>query len=198
MTMTPAGCIIAGGLARRMGGGDKGETLVGGQTVMARIIGRLRPQVSSLAINSNGDPARLAKLGLPIISDPLPGQLGPLAGLLAALEWSDAPWVVTVPSDTPFIPADLVMRLSEAAQGRDCAIAQSDGRKHPVCGIWRTSLGPVLRREIEHGMRKVEAWAARLDCGVADWAVQPYDPFFNINRPEDIATAQHIGAEFHP
>ncbi len=198
MSTPVPGCIIAGGLARRMGGGDKGDIRIGGRSMLAHIISRLEPQVSRLAINANGDPARFEDLGLPIIGDPVAGHPGPLAGLLAALEWADAPWVVTVPSDTPFLPDDLVIRFQQAAAGRQCVIAQSGGRPHPVCGLWSTALAPALRNSIDGGLRKAEQWTLQLDCGFAEWPVQPYDRFFNINTPEDIVEAERIFAAYRP
>jgi molybdopterin-guanine dinucleotide biosynthesis protein A len=191
-----SGCIIAGGQARRMGGGDKAQIMIGGQTILSRLIARLQPQVQALAINANGDPARFAANGLPVLGDSMAGFPGPLAGLLTALAWSPSPMLITVAGDTPFIPSDLAKRLSAAVLGKDCAIACSGGRRHPVCGIWKTSLAEPLRRFLDCGERKVEAFTHDINCGIAEWEAQPYDPFFNINTPQDVLLAEKIVQDF--
>jgi molybdopterin-guanine dinucleotide biosynthesis protein A len=198
MSTGASGCIVAGGQARRMGGGDKGDIIIGGQTILSRLIARLQPQVQALAINANGDPARLEPYGLPVLADTMAGSHGPLAGLLTALAWSPSPLVITVAADTPFIPSDLAERLLAAVKDRDCAIASSGGRRHPVCGIWKSSLALSLRGFLDRGERKVEAFTNEVSCGVVEWEAEPYDPFFNINTPQDLLLAQKIVQDFNP
>lgn len=193
-----SGCIIAGGRARRMGGKAKGLLLLGGQTITGRVIERLSAQVSELAINANDGQHAYEQFGFPIVADPVAGQPGPLAGLLAALEWSKANWIATVPSDTPFIPRDLVSRLRSAAEGHTFAIAQSGGRGHFICGLWKKSLAVELRKDLEKGVRRAEDWISRRKHGVATWEPTPYDPFFNINSPEELIEAERIVKEFQP
>jgi molybdopterin-guanine dinucleotide biosynthesis protein A len=190
--------ILAGGRASRLGGGDKGLLMLDGRTVLERIIGRLRPQVARIALNANGDPTRFERFGLPVLPDPIAGQPGPLAGILAAMEWAGAGDVVTVPSDTPFLPADLVPRLVAARGAAAIAVAASGGRSHPVAALWPARLQHELRRAIvEDGMRKVDHWVARHRPVEVPFATEPVDPFFNINRPEDLAEAARICAR-HP
>jgi molybdenum cofactor guanylyltransferase len=199
------GAILAGGLARRLGGGDKPLRMVGGRTVLDRLIDRLAPQVTRLVLNANDDPGRFHGLGLPIVADTLPDHPGPLAGVLAALEWtalSDPAieWVVTVPGDAPFVPRDLVRRL-HAERQRDNAIfacAASQGRTHPVAALWPVSVRDALRRAVaEDGIRKVDAFTQRHRCSVVAWPAEPVDPFFNVNTPEDLTEADRLVA-IHP
>ena len=190
------GVILAGGLARRMGGGDKGLMLLHGQSLIQQVITRLSPQVQHMAINANGDPARFAAFTLPVLPDPVPGFPGPLAGVLAAMDWAaslggDA--VVTVAADTPFFPADLVARLT-AAGGPDGFSLAATGAPvapdwHPIFGLWPTALRDTLRRDLLAGQRKVIDWALQNGARPALFDAQT-DPFFNINTPEDLATAR--------
>ena len=194
----PPGAILAGGAARRMGGGDKGLLPLGRGTVLAHVAGRLAPQVSALAINANGDPARFAGFALPVLPDPLPGRPGPLAGVLAAMGWAQglgAERVVTAAADTPFLPADLVARLEAAGPGIVLAATPgAEGRpdRHPTFGLWPVALRGDLRAAIEGGVRKVVAWTDRHG---ADDALFP-DPaaFFNVNTPDDLARARAMVA----
>jgi molybdenum cofactor guanylyltransferase len=199
------GAILAGGLARRLGGGDKPLRMVGGRTVLVRLVDRLAPQVTRLMLNANDNPARFHGFGMPVIADDLPGFPGPLAGVLAALEWVAvaAPaieWVVTVPGDTPFIPRDLVVRL-HAARGRDnttLACAASGGRTHPVVGLWPVSVRAELRAAVAgEGIRKVGRFMQRYPCVAVDWPADPVDPFFNVNTPDDLTEADRLMA-VHP
>ena len=188
---TPA-VILAGGLSRRMGGGDKGLLHWGDGTVLSAIRDRLAPQAAPLALNANGDPARFATLGLPVLSDPLPGHPGPLAGILAALDWAaalGAPQVLTVPGDAPFLPLDLLPRLSEAGPP---AIAASSGRAHPVAGLWPVALAFPLREALAQGTRQVQDFASAHGARPVDFPVPPGgpDPFLNLNTPEDVAQAR--------
>lgn len=193
------GCVLAGGLARRMGGGDKGLISLGRRPLLDRVIERIKPQVSSLVINANGDPARFMPFEVPVIPDTIDGFPGPLAGVLAALEWArdclSADWVATVATDTPFYPHDLVARLLEPCEdGRaDLAAASSRGRAHPVFGLWPVRLADDLRRAMtEEGLRKVDLWTARHRLAVVEFPADGFDPFFNVNRPEDLAEAEAL------
>jgi len=192
--------LLAGGLARRMGGGDKGLRPLGGRTILDHVIERLRPQVRHLVINANGDPARFAGFGLPVVADAVADFPGPLAGVLTGMEWArasapDIADIVTVPTDTPFPPRDLVVRLvaARAAAGADLACAASGGQAHPVIGLWPVRLADDLRRAlVEENIRKVDVWTARHRLAVADFAAAPVDPFFNANRPDDLAEAERL------
>jgi molybdenum cofactor guanylyltransferase len=202
MTGKPLGVVLAGGLARRMGGGDKARLRIGGRTILERVLARLKPQCTVLILNANGDPARFADTGLAVIPDSVPDFAGPLAGILAGLDWAateatDVADIVTVPGDCPFLPEDLVARLS-AARTREAAplaCARSGEWRHPVVGLWPVALRSDLRHAlVAEGMRKIEAWTARHGVAVADWPAAPVDPFFNINTPEDAAEAERIAA----
>lgn len=194
----PGGVILAGGQARRMGGGDKGALVVAGQTLFDRVIDRLGPQVGRMALSANGDPARLAEFGLPILRDTLPGYPGPLAGVLAGLEWAaeaGLSHIVTAAADTPFFPADLAARLARAAERAQTPIAlaatQEDGRliRHPTFGYWPVSLRVDLRHALEGGLRKVVLWTDK--HGAASTLFDD-DAFFNINTPEDLSRAHDM------
>jgi molybdenum cofactor guanylyltransferase len=191
------GLLLAGGQSRRMGGGDKALRLLGDATLLDRVIERLRPQVDGLVLNANGDPARFARFALPVVPDSIPGFAGPLAGVLAGLDWTasqrpDCPYVVSVATDAPFLPADLVARLAEGLQkaGGDLACAASGGRTHPVFGFWPVRLREDLRRAlVDEEIRKVDLFTARYRLAVVSFREVPVDPFFNANRPEDFAVA---------
>ena len=192
-----AGVILAGGLARRMGGGDKGRQVVGGRSILARTVACITPQVSRLALNANGDPARFADLGLPVIPDPLPGYPGPLAGILAGLLWataSGAEWLVSIPGDCPFLPEDLVSRLHAARGNAVFAVAASGGRTHPVAALWPVSCQVELQAALSAGERKIDAFTARHPSALAEWPTQPRDPFLNVNTAHDLATAEQVAA----
>ncbi len=198
-----AGVLLAGGQARRMGGGDKCLVEVGGETLLARIMERLRPQVGPMLLNANGDPARFGSYGIPVANDVIEGFPGPLAGVLTGMEWArthapDCTHVVTVPCDAPFVPRDLVARLVAAkdAVGADMACATSGGRDHPVVGLWPVALAAELRRAlVAEEIRKVDVWTARYSLARADFATDPVDPFFNVNAPEDVAAAERLAAQ---
>jgi molybdenum cofactor guanylyltransferase len=200
--MNVVGLLLAGGQSRRMGGGDKALRMLAGQTFLARIIERLRPQVAALVLNANGDPARFAGFGLPIVADGVADFAGPLAGVLAGLDWAAARWpdcshVASVATDAPFLPKDLVPRLATAlaAAGADLACAASGGRVHPVFGLWPVRLREDLRQALvaEH-IRKVDLWTARHTLVTVPFADRPVDPFFNANRPEDLDAAAMLVA----
>jgi molybdopterin-guanine dinucleotide biosynthesis protein A len=193
------GLILAGGLARRMGGGDKPLREAAGRPLLAYLIERLAPQVNGLLLNANGDPARFAVFGLPVAPDGIEGFAGPLAGVLAGLDWAAAnrpgcAWVVSCPGDTPFPPADLVARLHAAreAAGVPMACAASAGHTHPPVGLWPVALREALRAALLAGERKIDRWTAQHGCATAEWPTQPFDPFFNVNTPEDVAEASRI------
>jgi len=194
-----AGVLLAGGLSRRMGGGDKSLRVLAGATILARVIERARPQVTALVLNANGDPARFHEFGLPVVSDSIPDFAGPLAGVLAGLDWAaanaaGATHLASFATDTPFLPVDLVARLADAvADGRhDLACAASNGRTHPVFGLWSLALRDDLRASVQSGMRKVDQWTVRHRLAVVEFSAQPYDPFFNTNTPEDLNEGERV------
>jgi molybdopterin-guanine dinucleotide biosynthesis protein A len=200
MTERVLGVLLAGGLARRMGGGDKPLRLIGGRSILDRVIGALAPQVDGLILNVNGDPARFAFTGLPVVADGVPGFVGPLAGILAALDHAaanrpDVATVVSVSADSPFLPENLVDRLQAArvAAGVPLSCAESGGQTHPPIGLWPVSLREDLRHAlVVEDLRKIDRWTARHGVATAAWPVEPVDPFFNANTPEDIAEAEAL------
>jgi molybdenum cofactor guanylyltransferase len=197
------GLVLAGGLARRMGGGDKARLRIGNQTILERVLDRLAPQCVALVLNANGDPARFADTGLPVIPDTVPGFVGPLAGILAGLEWAaqHAPAisdVVSVPGDCPFLPPDLVVRLAAARKeaGTPLACARSGEWRHHVIALWPVKLRADLRSAlVEHGLRKIEMFTAPQGVAIVDWPITPVDPFFNVNTPEDMAEANRVACD---
>jgi molybdenum cofactor guanylyltransferase len=197
------GVVLAGGRARRMGGGDKGRIDVGSATILDRALARLRPQCNRLIINAP-DPARFADSGLPVVADSVPDYAGPLAGILAGLDWTAAhaaeiAWVMSVPSDCPFLPHDLVARLHQARADADAplACARSVDRRHPVVALWPVNLRDDLRRAlIGEDVHKVDQWTARYSIGIAEWPAVPVDPFFNVNTPEQAAEAARLAARY--
>lgn len=206
----PLGVILAGGLATRMGGGDKGLLQVGGQSLLSRVCDRLAPQVSGLALNANGDAARFADLGLPVVADSIEGFAGPLAGVLAGLDWAaeqGADAIVTAAADTPFFPTDLVARLVAASDGQPHPLVlattprtgdelKSGGRsrvnRHPTFGLWPVALRDDLRAALHDGLRKVVIWTDQHHGREALFEATPFDPFFNVNTPEDLARAEEL------
>lgn len=194
----PCGIILAGGLATRMGGGDKGLLTLSGRPLLDHVIARLRPQVSALALNANGDPARFAGYGLPVCADSVSGYAGPLAGVLAGLDWAAEQGfdsIVTAAADTPFFPTDLVSRLCAKAQGMTHPLvlaATPDARRgqvrHPTFGLWPVALREDLRAALTGGLRKVVLWSDAHGGRVAMFD-DPGEPFFNVNTPEDLARA---------
>lgn len=194
------GLLLAGGLARRMGGGDKPLRTIAGRTILAHVIERLAPQCDGLLLNANGDPARFAEYGLPVVADSVPDFAGPLAGILAGLDWlaynrPGAEWLVSVAADTPFIPRDLVERLHAArvAAGVPLACAASGGWTHPVIGLWPVALRASLRQALTvEDERKIDRWTARHGVAQVEWPATPVDPFFNANRPDDLAEAERL------
>ncbi len=210
------GVILAGGLSRRMGGGDKGLLNLGGlldlgaTTMLDHVVRRVSPQVDGLVLNANGDPARFQRFGLAVVADPVAGFAGPLAGVLAGLRWAQqtapsASHVLSVSADAPFLPADLVARLWDGlvaagaggAQAGAIAVARSDGDLHPVIGLWPVALADDLEAALGSGVRKVLAWSDRhgtvgVDFPMLDVDGEAIDPFFNANTPEDLDEARRV------
>jgi len=194
------GVLLAGGQSQRMGGGDKCLRLVGGRPILAHVIERVQPQVRRLILNANGDSARFAAFGLPVIPDSIPGFAGPLAGVLAGMDWAaanapDCAWIVTVPTDGPFVPRDLVARLlvERDLDQADMACAMSGGQRYPVVGLWPVRLREELRRAMtQEDVHKVDAWTARYRLAAVDFPIGAVDPFLNANRPEDLAKAEQL------
>ena len=195
--MRMSAVIVAGGRSSRMGQ-EKAFTLIRGQSLLDRIVACLDPQAEEVVLNANGDPSRFAPLQLTVVADVRGGICTPLAGLLTALAHAaekgcDA--VLTVPSDTPFLPADLASRL--AAASNESAIAASAGQPHYLTGLWRISLLPMLQRALEERQTpRLQDWVQLCHAQVVEWPSQPYDPFFNVNTPEELAEAERIAAEF--
>jgi molybdenum cofactor guanylyltransferase len=194
------GLVLAGGLARRMGGGDKALIRIGEQTILDRVLERLAPSCAGIILNANGDPERFARFGRPIVPDNVAGFAGPLAGILTGLDWTaehrpDIDWLASVPGDCPFLPRELVPRLHAArrAAGTPLACAQSGEWRHPVVGLWPVALRDDLRRAlVDEGLRKIEVWTARHGVALASWPSAPVDPFFNVNTPDDLAEATRL------
>ena len=199
----PLGLILAGGLARRMGGGDKARIKIGGRTILERVLATMAPQCGRLIINANGEPSRFADTSLPVVADTVPDFAGPLAGILAGLDWAaahapDITDVASVPGDCPFLPADLVARLTaaRAQTSTPLACARSGDWRHPVVGLWPVALREDLRNALMvEGLHKIEIWTARHGVAIADWPTTPVDPFFNVNTPEDVAAAERVAVQ---
>jgi molybdopterin-guanine dinucleotide biosynthesis protein A len=197
------GLVLAGGLARRMGGGDKALIEIGGRTILERVLETIAPQCDGIILNANGDPARFARFGLPIVPDDIPDFAGPLAGILAGLDWAaihrpEIAWMVSVPGDCPFLPTDLVARLHAARDAADTplACAKSGDWRHPVAGLWPVALRADLRRAlVDEDLHKIEVWTARHGIALAEWPDRPVDPFFNVNTPDDRERANDIALQ---
>ena len=200
MTIEIPGVLLAGGLARRMGGGDKPMRSIAGKTILERVIARLAPQCDGLILNANGDPARFAAFGLPVIADSVADFPGPLAGILAALDYMaehrpNVKFVLSAAADCPFLPRDLVARLeaARAEQNAELAVAASDGQTHPVIGLWSVKLRGELRHAlVDEDIRKIDRWTARYKLATVTWPTTPVDPFFNANTVDDIAEADRL------
>jgi molybdopterin-guanine dinucleotide biosynthesis protein A len=198
-----AGLVLAGGLARRMGGGDKALLRVGDEAILGRVLSRLAiGGCARLVINANGDPDRFDPFHVPVIPDDVEGFAGPLAGVLAGMDWvartdPKLEWLVSVPGDCPFLPEDLLPRLhaARAEAGTALACAQSGDWRHPVVGLWPVRLRADLRRAlVDEDLRKIEVWTARHGVALARWPDTPVDPFFNVNTPEDLAEANRLAS----
>jgi molybdopterin-guanine dinucleotide biosynthesis protein A len=194
------GVVLAGGLARRMGGVDKPMQALGGRTMLEHVVARLQPQCDGLMLNANGDPALFSSFDLPVIADTLEGHLGPLVGVLSALDWTaanrpGAEWVVSAACDCPFLPRDLVRQFHQrrASEQAELAVASSRGRRHPVIGLWPVALRGELRRAlVAEEVRKVESWTARYRVVAVSWLAEPVDPFFNANTLADLVEAERL------
>lgn len=200
MTSGVIGVLLAGGQARRMGGGDKCLRQLANQPILAHVIERSRHQVDHLVLNANGDPARFADFGLPVIPDVVEGFAGPLAGVLTGMDWAkanhpDCRWIATIATDTPFLPKDLVASMVQALEDEraDLACARSAGRSHPVFGLWPVAEAGALRKAmIDDDIRKVDRFTAGYRLAQIDFSNEPIDPFFNTNRPEDLIEAEQL------
>ena len=196
------GLVLAGGRATRMGGGDKTLLKVGGTTILQRVLARIHPHCASIALNANGDPSRFTAYELPVVADEVPDFAGPLAGILAGLEWAARAhpaieWIASVPGDCPFLPRDLISRLHAVrnAEGKILACARSGEWRHPVVALWPVALRVDLRRALfDEDLHKIELFTGHYGVAVAEWPDRPVDPFMNVNTPEDLATAINIAA----
>ena len=194
------GAILAGGLSRRMGGGDKCLRRLGNNTVLGHVAERAGPQVARLILNANGDAARFDDYDLTVVPDVIEGYAGPLAGILTVMEWAqraapDCRWIASFPADAPFVPVDYVPRLLSTLQSdnAELACAASGGRTHPVCGLWDVCLIDDLRAAlIGEGIKKIDIWTARYKLSVVTFDTVTVDPFFNINRQEDLDEAERL------
>lgn len=198
----PHGIILAGGQARRMGGGDKGRLKLGAKSLLERVLSRLELQVSSIALNANGNAERFSDLGLAVVADSINGYTGPLAGVLAGLDWAQSNGdnlIVTVAADTPFFPLDLVSQLMKVGNGMTAPLVLSATRdssgniwRHPTFGLWPVSLRNDLRDSLEAGLRKVVDWTEKHQAREVVFETVPFDPFFNINTPKDLYLAEQL------
>jgi molybdenum cofactor guanylyltransferase len=194
------GVLLAGGLARRMGGGDKPMRVIAGRTILERVIARLAPQCDGQILNANGDPARFAAFGLPVVADSVADFPGPLAGILSALDWAaahrpDVKLMLSAAADCPFLPRDLVVRLHRGLieENAELAVAASGGQSHPVIGLWSVALREELRHALTvEDIRKIDRWTARYRLATVIWPTEPLDPFFNANTIEDITEAERL------
>ncbi|MBL4874605.1 MAG: molybdenum cofactor guanylyltransferase MobA [Rhodobacteraceae bacterium] len=204
--MKVAGVILAGGQSSRMGGGDKSLLDLGGQTILTRVIARLAPQVERMALNANGNPERFVEYGLPVVADTIEGFAGPLAGVLAGMDWAHAQgseYIVTVAADTPFFPDHLLVGLQMARESEDAPLAMAmtpdpvrKFARHPTFGLWSVGLRDDLRGALEGGVRKVVQWTEPHGCAKMVFNYDGGDPFFNVNTPEDVLAAQSMLKEF--
>ena len=202
MTVTTIGVLLAGGLARRMGGGDKSLLDLGGERILDRVIARARPQVDVLILNANGDPRRFADFGLPIVSDVVGEFAGPLAGILTGMNWAQAnvpgaEWIVSFATDAPFLPTDMVERFIAAVDEKkaDIVCAVSNKQAHPVFALWPLRLKDELKAAmIDEEMRKIDRWTARYRTAHVnfDYVDGDLDPFFNVNKPENLNEAKRF------
>jgi molybdopterin-guanine dinucleotide biosynthesis protein A len=196
-----AGVLLAGGQGSRMAADGKGQDkplrLLGGRTLLDHAIARVAPQVDAMVLNANGDPSRFAAFGLDIVADAMPDYPGPLAGILAGMRWAAGRGladVLSVATDTPFLPTGLVARLDAARRdaGVPLACAASGGWTHPVIGLWPVALADALEADLRRGMRKIDSWTALHGVASAEFAIGPFDPFFNVNRPADLLEAEGL------
>lgn len=204
--MEVAGVILAGGQSRRMGGGDKSLLTLGGKPLLAHVIDRLAPQVGALALNANGDAERFSEYGLPVVPDSIEGFAGPLAGVLAGMDWASEQgmdYIVTAAADTPFFPENLLIALQMAREGEGTKLAMAmtpdptrKFARHPTFGLWSVDLREDLRGALQSGVRKVVQWTEPQGCAKMVFNFEGPDPFFNVNTPEDMAMAEMMLKEF--
>ena len=193
----PVGVVLAGGAGSRMGGRDKAFVGLAGRPLLDHVLGRIRPQVTVVAIAAGDDPGRFASWDLPALADDVGGRTGPLAGILAGMDWAAAAHpsarrLLSVPTDAPFLPPNLGERLAEVCDDTRIAVAASGGRIHFVTALWPVDLVADLRAALEQGVRKVEDFARRYPLAVAEFPVAPFDPFLNVNRPDDLTEAERL------
>ena len=190
------GIILAGGRARRMGGQDKALIELGGKQLLTHAITCLAPQVETMALSANGDPAPYAPFGLPIVADSIEDG-GPLSGILAAMDWArevhpGAKWIASVAVDTPFFPKDLILRLQQALGDGRAAVAASGGRLHPVFGLFHVELADNLRAYLDAGARKARFWSGIAGATRVEFLTDSLDPFMNMNSPEDVERISYL------
>ena len=198
------GVILAGGLGRRMGGGDKPLRTIRGITILEHVVRRFSDQCNEIILNANGDPGRFSSFGLTVVADNVKDNPGPLAGILASLDWvaenrPDTEWVASVAADCPFLPRDLVQRLHQAraSEQTQLAVASSGGHTHPVIGLWRVTLRHELRQAlVEEEIRKIDRWTDRYTMATVAWSMEPVDPFYNANTLEDLREAERLAGLF--
>lgn len=201
------GVVLAGGLATRMGGVDKGLLSLGHYQILDEVLRRLSPQVDCVVINANGDPNRFKQYNYPIIADTVEGHLGPLAGVLSAMKYATAKqkkFVATVAVDTPFFPLDFVDRcLAKALEDRTSIVLAASYNpdrelwiRQPTFGLWDVSLSHALEASLEDGVRKIIAWTDAMGCSSVNFPNdrKNYDPFFNVNTPRDLALAKKVSS----
>jgi molybdenum cofactor guanylyltransferase len=189
------GVVLAGGQSSRMGGGDKCLKQLGSLTLLGHVLERLRPQVATMVLNANGDTARFNSYGIPVVADSVPDFAGPLAGILAGLDWArekNVSWMVSTAADAPFLPRDLVDRLMQGRGGARIAVAASGGWRHPTTAVWPVDLADELRQALQSGERKIDRFTARYAVAPIVFETDPVDPFFNINTPEELAEAERL------
>jgi molybdopterin-guanine dinucleotide biosynthesis protein A len=200
-----AAVVLAGGRALRMGGGDKSLRLLGGRPLLERVVARLAPQVGRIAISANGNPARFDPYGLPVLADTIAAHPGPLAGILAGMQWAaglGASHILSMPTDTPLFPLDLAARLAAASVADVPVLAASDRRLHPAIGMWPVDLAARLADFLLAGQTfKVSAFAdacgaTSVEFAMIELAGRSIDPFFNVNSLQDLAFAESLLTEF--
>jgi len=197
-----AGVILAGGKSTRMGGGDKALKQLGNKALLCTVIERLQPQVSALVLNSNNNPKHYSDFGIPIIADIVSGQLGPLAGVLSGMQWAQkqgCKWIATVAADTPYFPENLVAELLKVQEQSKSEIVLASTQNlsgqlktHPTFGIWSVELKENLQNNLQNGVRKIVLWTQQRNCSKAIFTGYEFDPFFNINTPEDLRQAENL------